>query len=234
MSGDPVRYELRDSNAILWFDDGKANALTLEKITALHAGLDRAEKEARAVVLLGRPGRFSAGFDLSVMRQGGLPVAELVAAGAELALRLYGFPRPVVIGCTGHAIAMGAILCLAADVRIGVSGDFKIGLNEVGIGMTLPHFAIEFAQARLSPQHLTRAAVEAELYSPEGAVEAGFLDTVASPDGLLPEALGEATRAGMLDATAYRNTKLRLRGSMISRTKQVIERDRNQLAGAGG
>jgi enoyl-CoA hydratase len=98
---DPVCYELRGSIAVVTLDDGKANALSPDVIAQIHASLDRAEKEAKALLLVGRPGRFSAGFDLSVMRQGGDVVASLVRAGAELALRLYEFPMPVVMACTG-------------------------------------------------------------------------------------------------------------------------------------
>ena len=92
-----VTYELRDRVALIQLDDGKANALSHAVIDGLHAALDRAEQEAAAVLLAGRPGRFSAGFDLSVMRQGGDAVGQLVGDGARLALRLYEFPVPVVI-----------------------------------------------------------------------------------------------------------------------------------------
>ncbi|MEE8582086.1 MAG: crotonase/enoyl-CoA hydratase family protein [Myxococcota bacterium] len=230
MSQETVRYELREVVAMLWLDDGKANALTQELIGAVHTGLDRAEKEAQAALLIGRPGRFSGGFDLKVMRQGGPAVGELVNAGAELALRLYGFPVPVVLACTGHAIAMGAILCMAADARLGAQGDFKIGLNEVAIGMTLPDFGIEFARARLTPRELMRATVGAEIYTPQGAVEAGFLDRLVSPERLVDEALVEAQRWAQLDRSAHHNTKLRLRGPTIARIEATLAENAKQLA----
>ncbi len=125
-------------------------------------------------------------------------------------------------------------MCMAADKRIGMAGDFKIGLNEVGIGMTLPVFGVEFALARLSPRHQTRAVVEAELYSPEGAVEAGFLDWVTSPEQLVDEAFAEAARLSALDPNAHRNTKLRLRKEFIARIQASLEDDKRELSGAGG
>ncbi len=133
---DLVQYDLREGVARLSLDDGKANAISHAMLDAVNGALDRAEKEAGAVLIAGRPGRFSAGFDLSVMRSGGAAVGELVGGGARLALRLYEFPSPVVAACTGHALAMGAILLLASDTRLGARGDFKLGLNEVAIGMT--------------------------------------------------------------------------------------------------
>ena len=156
MASDKVRYELRDGIAVITMDDGKANALSHEVIDALHACLDRAEREARAVLLTGREKRLSGGFDLTVMISSPEATRNLVTAGAELMLRLYTFPRPVVVACTGHALAAGAILLLVADARIGAAGEFKIGLNEVAIQMTLPIFAMELARDRLSKRHFTR------------------------------------------------------------------------------
>ncbi len=230
--GEPaVRYELKEKAAVVRFDDGKANALSPALIEQLHGALDRAEKDARAVLLVGRPGRFSAGFDLAIMRQGGDAMSSLVTAGAELALRIYEFPCPVVAACTGHAIAMGAILLLASDTRIGAEGDFKIGLNEVAIGMGLPIFAVELARERLSKRHLTRATAEAEIYAPAAAVDAGFLDRVTAPDALFGEALAEAQRLAELPTAAHRMTKLRVRGDAVRRIRATLDEDMKQLSG---
>jgi enoyl-CoA hydratase len=217
-----VRYELRESTGILWIDDGKVNALTREGIDACLDGLDRAEKEAQALLIVGRPGCFSAGFDLSVLRQGGDALSEMFLSGAELALRLYAFPCPVVIACTGHAIAMGAILCLSADARIGADGDYKIGLNEVAIGLALPELGTELARERLSKRHLDRAVLQAQIYTPREAVDAGFLDRVTPQTALIDESIDEAHRLASLDSAAHRNTKLRLRGDAIARIRDSL------------
>ncbi len=230
MAHDSVRYELDGSVAVVRLDDGKVNALSPDVVAALQAALDRAERDAaKALLWVGRPGRFSAGFDLSVMRQGGEAVASLVTAGAELALRLYEFPCPVVMACTGHSLAMGAVLLLSADTRIGAEGDFKLGLNEVAIGMTLPLFALELARERLSKRHLTRATVEAEIYTPSGATDAGFLDRMTTADGLLDEALAEARRLAELPISAYRETKLRLRSDAVALIRQTLADDMKRL-----
>ena len=226
---DSVRYELEGAVAVVRLDDGKANAITNAVIDAVHGALDRAETEARAVVLIGRPQRFSGGFDLSVMRQGREAVQSLVTAGAELALRLYGFPRPVVAACTGHAIAMGAIVLLASDLRIGADGPFKIGLNEVGNGMTLPVFGVELARERLSKRHLTRAALTAELYTPSEAVDAGYLDRVVPPESLESASRAEAERLTTLDANSFAGTKRRLRGAVIDHIRGALAGDMQRL-----
>jgi enoyl-CoA hydratase len=225
MSENPVlTTEIEGDVAVVRMDDGKANAISMNAVAALGAALDRAEKEAKSVALIGRPGRFSGGFDLNVMRSGdAAAMGDLVKAGAELAIRLYGFPSPVVIGCSGHAIAMGAVMLLSADARIGTAGDFKLGLNEVAIRMTLPMFAVELAQDRLSRRHLQAATIQAQLYDPAGAVDAGFLDRVVEAEELEREAIAEAQRLAALDATAHHGTKLNLRGPTLARMRAGLE-----------
>jgi len=234
MSDSAVQLEIRDQIALLRLDDGKANALSHTVLDGIDAALDRAEKaEARAWVLAGRPGRFSAGFDLSVMRAGPVSAAELVLKGADLAIRLYAAPVPVVLAVTGHALAMGAVLLLAADERIGTEGDFKIGLNEVAIGLTLPGFAVELARERLSKRHLVRAAALARIYDPAGALDAGYLDRVVSAERCVDEALAAAqSLASGLDGRAHAGTKSALRAESLDRLRQGVADDRARLAAA--
>jgi len=232
---DAVVYELQDSVAVLRVDDGKANAFSFALIDALHAALDRAEKEAKAVAWIGRAERFSGGFDLGVMRGGDLAaVGKLVAAGGRLALRLYEAPLPIVLGCTGHALAMGAVALLAADLRVGPLGDFKIGLNEVAIGLTLPTFATELARERLSPRHLQRAAVLAEVYDGPGAVEAGFLDLVAPADKVEGVAIEAASRLAALHLGAHHATKRRVRKSAIAVLRKSLDEDLSDIGRVAG
>ncbi len=219
-----VRYSLDDGIALLQIDDGKANALSPTLLGAINEGLDRAVKEeAKAIVLAGREGRFSAGFDLSVMGQGRDKAMGMVSAGASLALRLLESSVPVLLAVTGHALAMGGVLLLSADERIGADGPFKIGLNEVAIGMTLPEFALLLARDRLSPRHLYRATSAAEIYSPADAVEAGYLDRVVAPSAVLDETLARARQlAGSLDARAHHGTKRALRAELVRQLRASI------------
>jgi len=233
MSENPIAYRLEGTIAALRFDDGKANAVSPAAIDGLNAALDRAEKEAEAVLLAGRPGRFSAGFDLTTMKAGPDAMRSLVSAGAELLLRLYQAPLPIVMACSGHALAMGAVLLLGSDFRIGVAGDFKIGLNEVSIHMTLPIFAVEIARDRLSRGHFQRSVIQAEIYGPDGAVEAGYLDRVVPVERLDEEAMAEAERLAGLPRRAFSETKLRVRGATIERIRRGLAEDMASWGGAG-
>jgi enoyl-CoA hydratase len=234
MSNQAVRYELTDNVARIYFDDGKANALSPDALSALEGALDQAEKEARATLLIGRAGRLSAGFDLSVMRTGADAVRGLVTAGAEFLLRLYTFPMPTVVACTGHALAAGAIVLLTADTRIGARGDFKIGLNEVAIGMTLPIFGVEFARDRLSKRHFLAATTQARIFDPEGAVNAGFLDMVVAPESLLDTALAQAKQLAELSTGAYAATKRSAREGVERNIRETLAADMAKLAGPTG
>jgi len=226
-----VRATLEGRVAVVRLDDGKANGISHAVLDLLHGHLDRAEKEAGAVLILGRPGRFSGGFDLATMRSGNLDaVRGLVRAGADFFLRLCEYPRPVVVGCTGHAVAAGAILLLSADARLGAAGDFKIGLSEVALGMTLPYFAFELARERLSKRHFVRATSQAELYPPAAAVDAGFLDRVVPAAELEAAALAEAGRLAELPQPAFAETKAAVNRAPVARIRESLGADVGRLA----
>lgn len=226
-----LSYSLDGSTAVLRMDDGKANALSDGMITALLEALGRAEQEAGAVVLTGRVDRFCAGFDLKVMTAGPEGVRALFLRGAGLLVKLFGFPLPVVIACTGHALAGGAQLLLTADVRIGATGPYRIGLNETTIGLPLPVLGMEFARARLAPTELTRATLAAQIYSPEDAVKAGYLDEVLPAGEVLPRAMEEAAKLGALSRQAYSATKARLRGKVLAEVEATMDADMTSLLG---
>lgn len=215
-----AKLEIKDDVAIISLDDGKANAFGHIMIDAVNSALDEAEKSAKSVLIVGRDGRFSAGFDLSIMRDGSPEdQIDLLHKGGELCLRLFTFPLPVVMACTGHALALGGMLLLCGDSRIGMDGEFKIGLNETAIGMALPVFGIELPRARIDPRFFTRCVIQAEIFDPDVAQEVSFLDKVVAPEDLMETAMEEAKRMGALPAKAYLANKLAIRAGAIERIK---------------
>ena len=206
--------------AIIELDEGRANAVSHQLIDDVSRGLDEAEKTAKAVLIRGREGMFSAGFDLKEFKKGPEATQALVKRGTEILLRIFMHPQPVIAECTGHAVAAGAFILLAADTRLGAEGDFKIGLNETAIGFELPVFGLEFAKARLSKRHLQNAVVQAELYDPAQAVDVGYLDSALPPDALHQAALETANRLAELPGEAYGKNKRGLRGEIAA----VIEK----------
>jgi enoyl-CoA hydratase len=227
-----VTYQLQDSIATITMDDGKVNALSPGMLGQLGAALDRALADRAVVVLTGRPGVFSGGFDLKVLRAGGPDAAAMVRSGFELAERLLSFPLPVVIGCTGHAVAMGVFLLLSADYRVGIAEPCKITANEVALGLTMPQAAIEICRQRLAPAHFHRAIILADVYAPEEAVAAGFLDR-AVPAAELPGFLrAAAARLATLDKAAHAATKLRARAVALAALRAAIADDAGRRVAA--
>ncbi len=206
-----VSYESDGTTARITLDDGKVNALSLAMTRELNGALDRAAAERAVVLLAGREGVFSAGFDLAALGEGGHGAMEMVRAGFELAERLLSFPRPVVMACTGHAVAMGVFLLLSGDYRIGAAGPYRFTANEVAIGLTMPRAAVEILRQRLAPAHFNRAAVLADVYTPDTALDAGFLDRVVDPADLHGTAQDAAAQLAKLDPAAHAATKLRVR-----------------------
>jgi enoyl-CoA hydratase len=226
MTDSAVTYELHDRVALITIDDGKANAISHPIAAGIHDALEQAKTEASAVVLAGRPGRFSAGFDLSVMTSSPEAARNLLKAGADIAIEIHEFPMPVVIASTGHALAMGAILLMSADVRIGAEGNYKIGLNEVAIGMPVPKFAVELARTSLSNAAFTAAVSLATVYDPAGAVNAGYLDQVVADDAVLSTALAHASElAERLDADAFALTRTNCRGASLDLIRSGLVAD---------
>jgi enoyl-CoA hydratase len=221
-----VRYECNDAVSTITLDDGKANALSVQMLEELNSALDRAQADETVVLLTGRPGIFSAGFDLGVFKQGQAAQSSMLTAGAQTAERLLSFPAPIVVACGGHAIAMGVFLLLSADVRIGIAGgQSKICVNEVQIGMTVPRFAIEVCRQRLAPAHFNRAVLTAEPYNPQQSVEAGFLDYLVPAAELLSAAQEKAVAMSKLDRKAHVATKRRLRENTLTALRRAIEAD---------
>lgn len=218
-----IDYSQQGDIAVLALDDGKANAVSHALVDAVNEGLDRATKDAKAVVIAGRPGMFSGGFDLKELQKGPDAAIALVNRGAAMLLRIFSYPQPVVVACTGHAIAAGAFVLLAADTRVGADGDFKIGLNETAIGMTLPTFGLELSRARLSKRYQTAAVIQAQLFDPPGAKDVGFLDEVVAPDAVLSTAVERATLLAGYPGEAYAGNKLALRQNSIAVIRASLE-----------
>lgn len=216
-----LTIERHDQVMVVHLDDGKANALSFAMIGGIMAALAEAENddELGAVVLHGREGKFSAGFDLSVMMADNLSaIINLVADGGELVRTIYGCSVPVVAACTGHALAAGALILLGSDVRIGAADvPAKIGLNEVAIKMVLPDWALTIAHVRLSNRHKQRAIMNARVTGPADAVDIGFLDEVVPAGELLDRAITAAAHlASTLDPRAYRGSVQAFRGETLA------------------
>ena len=211
-----MNYELNNNIATLTIDDGKANVVGHDFLDEINAGLDRAEAEqAGAVILKGREGIFSGGFDLGEFKKSPEEGMAMVGRGFELLVRLYSFPLPLVAACTGHGIAMGAFIIMACDSRVGTRGAFKMSLPETAIGMELPPILVELTASRISRRHMTRVALQSEVYNPQEAVDAGFVDEVVDSGELDARTMAIAEKLAGLPPAQYAANKLSVRAHTL-------------------
>ena len=224
---DRVTYRCEAGVARLTMDDGKVNVMSTEMMRELHAALDRARSDGALVMLRSaRKGIFSAGFDLKVFAAND-PVRslEMVKTGAELALRLMSYPGPTLAVVEGHAFPMGTFLTLACDFRLSAQGAYRMGLNEVAIGITPPRFAIELTRSRLHPAWLSRTVTLGEMFEPAEAVTAGLLDRIVPAEainGALEEILSGLKR---VNVTMHTTAKTELRNQTIRAMRRAIDED---------
>lgn len=224
-----VSYQFEDGVATLTLCNGKVNALSPAVFEALNAALDRAEQDRAIVILTGQPGILSGGYDLKVMTSSPQNAMALVATGSTFSRRMLAHPFPIIVACPGHAIAKGAFLLLSSDYRIGVEGPFHIGLNEVQIGMTMPHAGIELARDRLRKSAFHRSVINGEMFDPAGAVDAGFLDKVVPAGELLAVAKAAAEQLKKINMVAHKNTKLKVRKALLETLDQAIALDQQHF-----
>jgi enoyl-CoA hydratase len=222
-----VTCQIENQIATITMQNGKVNAISHQVIDELNQAFSQAEQAQAVVVLTGQVGMFSGGYDLQVMRDSTCAAMALVEKGSTLARRMLSFRYPVLAACNGHAVAKGAFLLLAADYRIGVDGVFKIGLNEVAIGMTMHYGGVELARGRLAPVFFNRSVILAEMVSPQEAVTAGFLDKVVSEAEFVPTVQAIAQAMTKLDMKAHHQTKLKARAELLQVLDECIEKDRH-------
>src|SRR5690349_16858719 len=198
---EPVTFRVADGIGHLALDDGKVNAMALPLFDALNAALDRAERERpAAIVITGRVGVFSAGLDLKLLPT--LPADDLrrtIVAFGRTMLRVFGFPIPTIAAVGGHAIAGGAILAFACDVRLHADGPFRLHLNEVAIGLPLPTWALAIAHSAIPTRWQSEAILHARPYAPTEALERGIVDAVVPADRLVAESGARAATLRGLD-----------------------------------
>jgi enoyl-CoA hydratase len=228
---DKTRLVIEGGIAWITMDDGKVNALSTELIGEVGRALDATERAEAVAVLSGRAGIFSAGFDLPTFKRGIEATVEMLRAGAQLIERLLAFPYPVLTVCTGHAYPMGAFLMLSADVRLGLAGPWRIGMNEVAIGLTVPKFAVELARHRLTPPGFARITT-APMFDPQEALRLGYLDRVLDADQLADAVHAEASRLRALDMPSFAATKARINEGALRAIDAAVEEELRVVPGS--
>lgn len=224
-----VSVTVENGVAQITMDDGKVNAMSAEMLNELQQAFEDAQQEDAIVVLSGREGLFSAGFDMPTFQRGMGPTVEMIRAGVQVLETILAYPRPVVTVCAGHAYPMGAFLMLAADVRFAVDGPWQIGMNEVAIGLTVPNFALALARHRLTPAAFARITTAA-MFEPQQAREHGYVDHVVSAKETSSVVSDELDRLSKLDMTHFPRTKARVNDQVLRNIRDAAESELTALA----
>ncbi len=230
---DAVHYSFADGIARIRIDDGKRNAFSPDVLKGINEALDHAEADKAVVILTGREDVFSAGFDLNVMKRGGPAALGMLRTGYALTGRVLSHPRPVIVACNGHCMAMGVFLMLAADYVIGTRGDYKVAANEVAIGLPMPRTAATMLRHRLKPSAYQRAVTLGESFGTEAALDAGFFDELVADDELAARSTAKAVDLKKLDTWAHANAKRQIRRSVIRRIRWTVWADMVQAIRMG-
>ena len=225
MVTESVQYRVQGRVATLRIDDGKRNALSPQVLREIYRALDRAESDRAIVIITGRESVFSAGFDLHVMKRGGIDALRMLRAGYALPARVLAYPHPVIAACNGHALAMGVFLMLSADYVIGSRGDYKIAANEVALGLKMPRVAAAMLRHRLNPAAFQRAVTLSEYFDVDAAKSAGFFDELVDPEALIARAEAHAESSKALDPRAHTSSKRRIRAALIRRIRYCVALD---------
>ena len=198
----------KDDVSIITLDDGKANVFSPKMIKDINECLDKVPTERGALIITGREGMFSAGFDLKIISAGDMQATmDMSLSGFKLLSRLFSFPRPILAACSGHGIALGTFLLCCCDYRVGVKGDFMIGANEMRTNMVIPIPILELINHRVSSGHKYRAILGAEMYSIENGIDAGLIDEVVDPEYLMETAMLKAKDLATMGHPSYTLTK---------------------------
>ena len=198
----------KDDISIITLDDGKANVFSPKMIQDVNECLDKVPTESGALIITGRDGMFSAGFDLKIISSGDMQATmDMSLSGFKLLSRIFSFPRPVLAACSGHGIALGTFLLCCCDYRIGVKGDYMIGANEMRTNMVIPIPILELISHRVTASHKYRAILGAEMYSIQSGVEAGLIDEIVDSKDLMEAAILKAKDLASMGHPSYTLTK---------------------------
>ncbi len=169
--------------------DGPAmNALGTGMMDFVERELDAAD--GGPVLLTGTGKAFSAGLDLrEVVSLDVDGMRAFLGKLVSLCMRIYRHPAPTVALVNGHAIAGGAILALACDVRIGTTDPrARMGLNEVALGLVFPPAILELCRRRIPQASHVEVLLGGQLHSMAAALALGMLDRCEPEPGPVAQA----------------------------------------------
>ena len=200
--------ESKDDVSIITIDDGKANVFSKNMIDAFNECLDNVPTDKGSLIITGREGMFSAGFDLKVISSGDIEkIRDMTLNGFKLLTRIFSFPRPVLAACSGHGIALGTFLLCCCDYRIGIKGEYMVGANEMRTNIVIPTPILELIKFRVTQSYKYRAVLGGEMFALEDATKTGIIDEITESNNLMNTAMEKAKDLSTMGNPSYSLTK---------------------------
>ena len=217
--------------SIIKLDDGKANAFSYDMLSQVNELLTKVPRDSGALVITGREGLFSGGFDLKTLATGDMEkITKMVQLGYRLLLELFAFDRPIVAAVSGHSIALGLFVTCSADYRIAIDGKYVCQANEVRNNMDIPTQIMEIIKARVNKKYFYSAVYHSDAYSVQESIEVGYIDEVVSEDQFMQRVMEKAKELATLPHPFYANTKKTAQDDVRQKIADAIDKYEN-LAG---
>ena len=226
---DPIATLSKEGDiSIIKLDDGKANAFSYDMLSQVNELLAKVPRDSGALVITGREGLFSGGFDLKTLATGDMEkITKMVQLGYNLLLELFSFDRPIVAAVSGHSIALGLFVTCSADYRIAIDGKYVCQANEVRNNMDIPTQIMEILKARVNKKYFYPAVYHSDAYSVQESIEVGFIDEVVSEDQFMERAMEKAKELATLPHPFYANTKKTAQEDVRQKIADAIEKYEN-------
>ena len=194
--------------SIIKLDDGKANAFSYDMLTQVNELLSMVPRDSGALVITGREGLFSGGFDLKTLATGDMEkITKMVQLGYHLLLELYSFDRPIIAAVSGHSIALGLFVTCSADYRIAIDGEYVCQANEVRNNMDIPIQIMEILKARVNKNYFYPAVFHSDAYTVQDSIAVGFIDEVVPQAEFMDRVMDKAKELATLPHPFYAKTK---------------------------
>ena len=217
--------------SIIKLDDGKANAFSYDMLSQVNDLLKKVPRDSGALVITGREGLFSGGFDLKTLATGDMEkITKMVQLGYRLLLELFSFDRPIIAAVSGHSIALGLFVTCSADYRIAIDGKYVCQANEVRNNMDIPTQIMEIIRARVNKKYFYSAVYHSDAYSVQDSIEVGYIDEVVSEDQFMKRVMEKAKELATLPHPFYANTKKTAQDDVRQKIADAIDKYEN-LAG---
>lgn len=214
-----LQLRKEEEYSILSFDRGKSNPMNLQMFEEMIAVLKelKSDSSVKGVIITGKENFFSSGLDLpEIMSYDKVKTRLFWESFMDMIIELVSFPKPLISAITGHAPAGGCIVAVACDYRIMAGGNYKIGLNEIPVGITVPRHIFELYAFWVGRHRAYQFLMEGRLMNPQQASDAGLIDMVVPAEQVLETAERKMAQYLKFDQNTWSKTKLNLRRDLIA------------------